>query len=225
MISSQGGGPYATKGLLGWSINGPIGRKYQAQTSFFVKKVRAHPMCSSCVDFVDAYEDNNVGLSREDVKFMEMVEGSLIQNEDHHYETALPIKDTHKLFPNNRVQAERRLEYLKRRLQKDYRFQEDYVRFVEDIIQKGYAEKVPASHRSRSDGRVWYLPHHGVYHAKKPGKIRVVFDCSAKYQGTSLRVYRHLLLGDSCRYALLDLRASFWRQSRISNKYFCDSPT
>ena len=40
-----------------------------------------------------------------------------------------------------------------------------------------------------------------------------------------LRVYRHLLLGDSCRYALLDLRASFWRQSRISNKYFCDSPT
>ena len=42
---------------------------------------------------------------------------------------------------------------------------------------------------------------------------------------TALRVYRHLLLGDSCRYALLDLRASFWRQSRISNKYFCDSPT
>ena len=32
-----------------------------------------------------------------------------------------------------------------------------------------------------------------------------------------LRVYRHLLLGDSCRYVLLDLRASFWRQSRISN--------
>ena len=32
-------------------------------------------------------------------------------------------------------------------------------------------------------------------------------------------------IGDSCRYALLDLRASFWRQSRISNKYFCDSPT
>ena len=33
---------------------------------------------------------------------------------------------------------------------------------------------------------MWYLPHHGVYHPKKPGKIRVVFDCSAKFQGVSL---------------------------------------
>lgn len=32
----------------------------------------------------------------------------------------------------------------------------------------------------------WYVPHHGIYHPHKPGKIRVVFDCSAKYQGKSL---------------------------------------
>ena len=50
-------------------------------------------------------------------------------------------------------------------------------------------------------------------------------DGTMNFFEKSLRVYRHLLLGDSCRYALLDLRASFWRQSRISNKYFCDSPT
>lgn len=31
----------------------------------------------------------------------------------------------------------------------------------------------------------WYVPHHGIYHPHKPGKIRVVFDCSAKYQGKS----------------------------------------
>lgn len=186
VISSQDGGPYATKGLLGWTINGPIGRKFKGQASFFVKKTQVHPMCSSCIDFIDAYEDNNVGLSRDDVKFMELVENSLIQNEDHHYETALPIKDPEKSFPNNRIQAERRLAYLKRRFQKDPKFQEDYVSFIEDMIQKGYAEKVPAGSASKDDGKVWYLPHHGVYHAKKPGKIRVVFDCSAKYQGMSL---------------------------------------
>lgn len=37
----------------------------------------------------------------------------------------------------------------------------------------------------RCDGRLWYIPHHGVYHPKKH-KIRVVFDCGASFQGASL---------------------------------------
>ena len=35
-------------------------------------------------------------------------------------------------------------------------------------------------------GKTWYLPHHGVYHTNKPGKIRMVFDLSAEYKGTCL---------------------------------------
>ena len=31
-----------------------------------------------------------------------------------------------------------------------------------------------------------YLPHHGVFHPCQPGKIRVVFDCSAEIRGISL---------------------------------------
>ena len=33
---------------------------------------------------------------------------------------------------------------------------------------------------------MWFIPHHDVYHHKKPDKIRVVFDCLAHSQGTSL---------------------------------------
>lgn len=36
-----------------------------------------------------------------------------------------------------------------------------------------------------SDGKVWYIPHHGVYHPVTQ-KLRVVFDCGASYKGTSL---------------------------------------
>ena len=31
-----------------------------------------------------------------------------------------------------------------------------------------------------------FIPHNGVYHHQKPDKIRVVFDCSAQFQGISL---------------------------------------
>jgi hypothetical protein len=53
------------------------------------------------------------------------------------------------------------------------------------IFKEGYAVKVPDEKLAQSDGHVWYLPHHGVCHPKKR-KLRVVFDCAARYQGTSL---------------------------------------
>ena len=33
---------------------------------------------------------------------------------------------------------------------------------------------------------MWYLPHHDVTHLMKPGKVRLVFDCTVKYHGISL---------------------------------------
>ena len=38
----------------------------------------------------------------------------------------------------------------------------------------------------RSTNLVWYLPHHGIYHPKKPSSICVVFKCLARYHGESL---------------------------------------
>ena len=48
---------------------------------------------------------------------------------------------------------------------------------------RGYAEKATST---PDIGNVWYLPHHSVNNANKPDKVRVVFDCSAKCNGTSL---------------------------------------
>ncbi|KAK3752634.1 hypothetical protein QZH41_000498 [Actinostola sp. cb2023] len=68
---------------------------------------------------------------------------------------------------------------------------------MDKVIKSGYAEKVPQvksdSTHKPDDNHVWYIPHHGDYHPKKPGKIRVVFDCSAEYNGESLN--KHLLQG------------------------------
>ena len=62
---------------------------------------------------------------------------------------------------------------------KDEKYFNDYQKFMQDLIVKGYAEKVPDDELQKES--VWYIPHHGVYHPNKPGKLRVVFDCSTEY--------------------------------------------
>ena len=85
--------------------------------------------------------------------------------------------------------AERRILCLKRKLSRDAKFHdatEVSVTFLEEVISEGYARKVTPDVVERSDGKVWFISHHGVYHHQEPDKIRVVFDCSTQFQGISL---------------------------------------
>ena len=94
----------------------------------------------------------------------------------------LPLKNPDVKVPNNRIQAVKRARSLKRKLQKDEKMYSDYCTFMNKLFEKSYARKIDGT----NDGKTWYLPHHGVYHPRKPDKMRVVFDCSATYGGMSL---------------------------------------
>lgn len=56
--------------------------------------------------------------------------------------------------------------------------------FMSEMIALGDAERVPEDHIYNSP--VWYIPHYGVYHPQKPGKIRLVFLASAECEVVSL---------------------------------------
>ena len=128
-------GPYATRVDLGWVINGPTGRKpkYVPSSCFFMKSVEAHLMCIACADFADSFPFDKLGLSRDDLKFLNIVEDSVKHCEDGHCQISLPLKNPRLKMPENRVQAERRALYLKRKLSRDAKFREDYVTFLEDV--------------------------------------------------------------------------------------------
>ena len=98
-----------------------------------------------------------------------------------HYRTAL--EGSPPCIKKNRSLAEHRLRSLKKRLLKDLNLRVKYTTCIEDLLHKGYAKKAPAIAIPR---RTWYLPHHAVFHPAKPGKVCIVFDCSAKYRGSSL---------------------------------------
>ena len=130
-----------------------------------------------------------------------------------HYEMPLPFKDVNVRLPNNRSAAEQRLAGLKRKLQNDDKFRADYVAFMNRVIEKGYAPRIEQDGPPVKEGRIWYIPHHGVYHPQKPGKIRVVFDCSTKFLGKSLN--DHLLQGPDLTNKLLSVLTRF-RQEKIA---------
>lgn len=52
-----------------------------------------------------------------------------------------------------------------------------------ELLKKAHAEVTPPLQSGRE---CWYLPLFGVYHPRKPDKIRVVFDSSASCEGVSL---------------------------------------
>ena len=85
----------------------------------------------------------------------------------------------------------------------DPKYKMDYTGFMKEIIKTGYAEKVNSQVFNKYDEQVWYLPHYKIYHPKKPGKIRVAFDCSAEYKGHSLN--HHLLSGPDLMNTLLGM--------------------
>ena len=115
-------------------------------------------------------------ISNKDKRFLKILDTETTKV-GNHYQKPLLLKSPDAKLPNNRKVAERRLLYLKKPLMKDDRFYQQYTEFMEEILEKGYAKE---SKTTPQDGRVWYLPHHGVYHPQKPDKIRVVFDCSSE---------------------------------------------
>lgn len=155
-------------------------------------------------DFVErASEDCNI--SQEDLRFLSKMERGIRLNDDGHFEMPLPFKKERPNLPDNKVFAIHRLRCLERKLKRNEQYYKDYKTFMDDTMARGDAEKVPEKDISKV--ATWYIPHHGVYHPQKPGKIHVVFDCSARFQETSLNDHlltrpelTNTLVGVLCRY-------------------------
>ena len=163
--------------------------------------------------FQTTREDNDVSLSCEDQRFLEIMESNVHRNHHGNWEMPLPFRREDVKMPNNRSQAVNRLNGLIRTLRRKPQMEKDYIEFMQKILDKGHASPVPpGDFRAKSQsGKVWYLPHFGVYHPKKPTQIRVVFDSSAEYSGVSLN--KELLPGPDLMNSLLGVLIRFRRES------------
>ncbi|XP_068735428.1 uncharacterized protein [Montipora capricornis] len=191
------GEPVAIRSLLGWTLIGPT-VKVNEESSFCVNFVRLNDESDSRdetlllqvknfweTDFADSISSSKVAMSVEDERALAIMESS-VRRVSGRYQVALSWRRQPPYLPNNRVAVEQRLSLLKKKFHRDPEFFARYKAAVNDYIAKGYAKQVPVEELYPNGRPLWYLPHHAIFHPHKPDKLRVVFDCAARFKGTSL---------------------------------------
>ena len=175
---------------LGWTIYGRDkgDRQLYNETQLMVNFVTtAETNAESCKemlevlrkDFEDDSDPSILSLSLED-KYALHILNTTVKKVGNHYSVGLLWKDESAVLPNNRCLAERRLASLKRRFLKDTELFKMYFEKMSEYLEH-YAE--PVNDEDMPGMRVNYVPHHCITGASK---FRVVFDCSARFGGTSL---------------------------------------
>jgi hypothetical protein len=202
----------------GWTVQGPT---CEDNTSIDCHRIQVHECCQEILtpftaikllerDFETGDLPDECGMSVEDKRFIEIMDKEVYFN-DGHYIAPLPFKENKVELTNNREEAKRRLLWQRQKFLKNEAYKKEYTEFMENLLNKGYAEKVKK--QDPCEQSTWYLPHHGVYHPKKPNKIRVVFDCSSQYRGQCLNDC--LLQGPDLTNSLMGVLLRF-RQEEIA---------
>lgn len=124
----------------------------------------------------------------------------------------LPIKPELCELGNNLKMATSRFLGVERRLQRDERLREEYVKFMDEYLKLGHMQEVTDASSSK---KVTYLPHHPVIKtASLTTKLRVVFDASAKSEsGVSLNEV--LMRGPTVQEDLFAILLRFRKHSYV----------
>ncbi|XP_064461872.1 uncharacterized protein LOC135372079 [Ornithodoros turicata] len=166
-------------------------------------------------------DDNKIALSIEDRHFLEMMEEGFTIDDENSWVAPLPFRAQRRVLPDNRDQAMSRFTSLRRTLERKPEVKNHFLAFMAKVLANGHAELAP----EKSNGQeYWYLPIFGVYHPRKPGQIRVVFDSSAKFQGISLNDV--LLSGPNLVNSLLGVLLRFRKEAfavtaDIQQMFYC----
>lgn len=178
----KSGEPFAVETLFGWVVNGPLsfGRVNHGVISNFVETLSIQEGLDRLWDLeIHGLQNESRSLSVQDRKVLDLWDKEL-KVVNGHYELPIPWKPNVSV-PNNHVVAVSRLNSLKKSLEIRGLF-ERYNEEIVKLLKAGYAEPAESIQKVRT----WFLPHHAVVTAKKPGKVRVVYDCASKYKGEGL---------------------------------------
>lgn len=140
-------------------------------------------------DFIDrdhfglGSDKKTVAEGDENIRARAIMEKTTRQRDDGHFETSLLWRDDTAELPSNYAEVRRRHLNCKRGLWKDPVKAQKVTELIRAYQIKGYIRPVRSAGTA---GRVWYIPVFTVTHPAKPEKVRLVWDCAAKFKQVSL---------------------------------------
>lgn len=161
VLNSQNDGPYAVKTILGWVVNGPLnscpavdrcGKRSVTANRISLENIKNLLIRQYNNDFPEKEYDKKKEMSVEDGRFVDLISRSVMFKNGHYY-LPLPFRDEDVTLPDNQAVAAQRAVGLSRRFKRDSAYANEYKAFMEDVLRKGYAEKVPQEELQRKDGK------------------------------------------------------------------------
>ncbi|XP_062704081.1 uncharacterized protein LOC134286482 [Aedes albopictus] len=215
--------PIAVKTRLGWTICGGANCENPASLVHSVFHVCTctspsdqdlHKMMKDyfAVDSLGVAQSKTRLLSTEEERAQSLLETRTVLKENR-YETGLLWRDDNIRLPDSFSMAFRRLQCLRKRMDKDLQLSDELHNKIVDLLEKGYARKLTDDELSQSFPRTWYLPIFPVTNTNKPGKIRMVWDAAATAHGVSLN--SALLKGPDQLCELFTILVQF-REGRVA---------
>ena len=188
VVQSKINGPYASKHLLGWALNGPVEGICDNSKCYRTKIEEIEDLNTKFNDlFAQDFVSDNVTsrYSNSDMNWLKKVSDSTTKLENNCFEIKLPFIEENVNLPNNYSQVKGRLSTLINKFKKNKEYFDEYNKLMTVMLENDFIEKVPNEDLNVAEGKLWYLAHHGVRHKQK-GKLRIVFDCSLRYKGVCL---------------------------------------
>ena len=105
---------------------------------------------------------------------------------DNYSETGLLWKKDEPVLPYNQILALNRFQSLEKNFHKNPDSANLNCKQIDEYISLRHACKLSPKEAKACSEITNYIPHHGLLNIKKPGKVSVVFDTSAKVRKTSL---------------------------------------
>ena len=137
-LGSKTSDPYATRTMLGWSLNGPVGDRQNQ--SVFSHCISVEQQISNLWK-MEAHDEDTLAMSLEDKLVLELWNKE-IYYEDVHYSLPIPWKGGRPNLPNNRFMAVKRFSSLVHCLHKSGKMRV-YEDGISNLLTEGYAEAVP----------------------------------------------------------------------------------
>lgn len=135
----------------------------------------SHTNTSENEVFQTTKNDEAEAPSIEDLQFLSIMDHGVYKDKENSWVAPLPFRVHRPQLPDNRAQAQERLNSLQHSFKRKPEMKDQFVTFMDKIFLNGHAEIAPPL---KPEEEHWYLPCFGVYHPRKPSQIRVVFDSS-----------------------------------------------